>query len=111
MSKIARTVGERIRQIRKSKGLSQEKVALKAGITTSYMGQVERGEKSPTVDSLEKISYALNVPISELFDFDSTKVQQEYSISEKIAFHLHGISLKEQEAVYQLVKQVLEFRK
>lgn len=110
MGKLAESVGERIRLIRRSKGFSQEKVALIANLTTSYIGQVERGVKSPTVDSLEKIALALNVNVFDFFDFEQQRLEVEYSIRDKILFQLEGISVKDQEAVYKVVKEMIDFK-
>ncbi|MED0705272.1 helix-turn-helix domain-containing protein [Aneurinibacillus aneurinilyticus] len=111
MSKIALSVGEKIRTLRKKSGLSQERLAFKAGIAPSYMGQVERGTKSPTIDILEKIAVALDVTLEELFSFDQNVSEQvDKTIIEKIAFQLYGRSKMEQEAIYNFVKQLLLFR-
>lgn len=112
VSKISIIVGERIRTLRHQRGLSQEKLALKADITPSYMGQVERGERGATIDTLEKIAASLDITLEELFRFgndDATK-NDDFSIPQKIAFQLYGRTKAEQEAIYQLVKQILSFR-
>ncbi|OPH60301.1 hypothetical protein BC351_17540 [Paenibacillus ferrarius] len=59
-------IGEKIRLLRLKNGLSQEQLALQSGVNTSYLGQVERGENNPTVQTLEKIANGLNVPIGSL---------------------------------------------
>lgn len=63
MSKIADAVGSQIRNLRQERGISQEKLALIAGINTSYVGQIERGIRSPTIDMLDKIAQALEVGV------------------------------------------------
>lgn len=111
MSKITESVGDKIRSLRKERGLSQESLALKAGLNTSYMGQIERAEKSATIDSLEKIANALDVPIEELFSFERVEAQNvDKTIIDKVAFQLHGRTEMEQEAVYNFIKQLLWFR-
>lgn len=111
MSNITESVGDKIRSLRKERGLSQESLALKAGLNTSYMGQLERGEKSATIDSLEKIANALNVPIEELFSFEREESKNvDKTIIDKVAFQLHGRTEMEQEAVYNFIKQLLWFR-
>jgi transcriptional regulator with XRE-family HTH domain len=67
MEDIKRLVGQRIRSLRKEKGLSQEELGEKAGFHYTYMGGVERGEKNPSLDTLNKIAGALGVGIVELF--------------------------------------------
>lgn len=64
---IRHLIGERIRDKRREKGLSQEELAERADIHSTYIGQLERGEKSATVDSLEKITAALGITFEELF--------------------------------------------
>ena len=111
MSKIARLVGEKIRILRQSRGLSQEKLGFKAGLNTSFIGQVERGEKSPTIISLEKIANALDVQLKELFQFDEdVSSVADMTFIEKITYELKGRTGEEQEAVYQFIKQLLRFR-
>ena len=55
MSDIAKVIGQRIRNYRTQKGLSQEKLAELAGCHPTYIGQLERGEKNATLESVEKI--------------------------------------------------------
>lgn len=68
MSDIAKILGQRIRNYRTAKGLSQEKLAELSGCHHTYIGQIERGEKNATIESIEKISAALNVSLSKLFE-------------------------------------------
>ena len=56
MSEIAKTIGQRVRNYRIDKGLSQEKLAELSGCHPTYIGQVERGEKNATLESIEKIA-------------------------------------------------------
>lgn len=59
-------IGENIRLLRHRRGMSQEQLALIAGINTSYIGQIERGEKNPTIKILERISSALGISLLDL---------------------------------------------
>lgn len=68
MSEIAKFIGRRIRNYRTQRGLSQEKLAELSGCHPTYIGQVERSEKNATLESIEKIASALNVPLSQLFE-------------------------------------------
>ena len=68
MSDIAKIIGQRIRNYRTQKGLSQEKLAVLAGCHPTYIGQLERGEKNATLESVEKIASAMDISLSELFD-------------------------------------------
>lgn len=67
---IMTATAERIRYLRKQRDISQEELALRAGINTVYYGQIERGQKCPTVDTLYKISTALEIPLHSLLRFE-----------------------------------------
>ena len=60
--------GIKLREIRKEKGLSQEKLAHLAGLHRTYIGMIERAEKNITLLNIEKISNALKIKINEFFD-------------------------------------------
>ncbi|GAB6991800.1 helix-turn-helix domain-containing protein [Paenibacillus pini] len=67
MSEILKLVGARIKELRKSKGMSQEALAEKAGFNLSYIGFIERAERNISMLNLEKIASALDVGVYELF--------------------------------------------
>ncbi len=61
-------IGERIRLLRIQKGMSQEQLALHSSVNISYLGQIERGEKSNcTINTLEKIAPGLGCTLEYLF--------------------------------------------
>ena len=68
MGEIAKAIGQRIRNYRTKAGFSQEKLAELSGCHPTYIGQLERGEKNATIESIDKIATALNVPMSTLFE-------------------------------------------
>ena len=55
-----------VQKIRKDRGLSQEKLAAKAGVHRTYVGMVERSEKNITLLNMEKLANALGVDIKDL---------------------------------------------
>jgi len=59
--------GEKVRELRKKRGLSQEELAFKADLHRTYIGMIERAEKNITLVNIERIANALEIPISELF--------------------------------------------
>jgi transcriptional regulator with XRE-family HTH domain len=63
---VVRKVGRRIRELRQRKGWSQEKLAEEARLHRTYIGQVERGEKSIGVENLFRIAKALGVPAAAI---------------------------------------------
>ena len=58
--------GGAIRQLRHEREISQEELALRAGIQRSYLGGIERGERNPSLANIVKIATTLNVPPSEI---------------------------------------------
>ena len=61
-------VGARIKQIRLSQGISQEKLALRADVDRTYLAGVEQGKRNPSIKSLEKIIIALDTTFHEFFE-------------------------------------------
>ncbi|MBI2260705.1 MAG: helix-turn-helix transcriptional regulator [Caulobacterales bacterium] len=59
-------LGRNVRTIRTEIGLSQEEVAFRAGLKRSYLSDLERGTRNPTVRALGRIAEALGVPPSRL---------------------------------------------
>ena len=58
--------GAAVRRLREQRGLSQERLALDAGMERTYMGGIERGERNPSLINVFKIADALGVPASAL---------------------------------------------
>ena len=65
---IAKQLGERIKELRKKTGLSQEKFALKIDMDRTYFATVELGKRNISLQNIEKIAKGLNITISELFE-------------------------------------------
>lgn len=64
---INQRVGFVIREYRMKRGISQEKLASEIDVHRSYIGAIERSEKSISVRNLEKICLALDVKLSQFF--------------------------------------------
>lgn len=87
MSALPKLVGERIKALRKTKGWTQEELAERADLHYSYIGGVERGERNISLETLDKISAALQVAPVEFFLFD-TNVHEGH-IDKKAALDIH----------------------
>jgi transcriptional regulator with XRE-family HTH domain len=70
---VRRFLGQRLRALRKQRGLSQERLGDHAGLSGKFIGEVERGEKSISIDSLYRVSVALEIPLRELTDVRADK--------------------------------------
>ncbi len=64
---IRQKVGNRIRELRTAAGLSQEKLALAAGLDRTYIASVEKGKRNISIVNLEKIVTALDCTFAEFF--------------------------------------------
>ena len=60
--------GKKVREIRIKQNLSQERLAIKAGVHRTYIGMIERAEKNITLENIEKVAKALGLPVKELFN-------------------------------------------
>jgi transcriptional regulator with XRE-family HTH domain len=65
---VRKFLGQRLRALRKQKGFSQERLGERSGLSGKFIGEVERGEKSISIDSLYHVSVALEIPLRELTD-------------------------------------------
>lgn len=74
---LIKAIGERIREIRLSKGLSQEELSYSSDLPLSQIGRIERGENNPTISSLYAISQALNVELKTIIDVSFTEKQKK----------------------------------
>ena len=63
--KLTCSVGERLRELRRQAGLSQEDLAEKAGLHRTYVGSCERGERNISIVNLERLCRSLGVSMSE----------------------------------------------
>ena len=60
-------LGKRIRDLRKSRGISQEDLALQAKMTRTYLAQIENGKVNPSIGKIKKIAESLNISLYEIF--------------------------------------------
>jgi CheY-like chemotaxis protein len=64
-------LGMAIKTERSSLGISQEELAYRAGIHRTYLSDMERGVRNPSIDSIAKVAHALEVPVARLFEHTS----------------------------------------
>ncbi len=65
---IRKFLGQRLRALRKQRLLSQERLGERSNLSGKFIGEVERGEKSISMDSLYRVAAALEVPMRDLTD-------------------------------------------
>ncbi len=100
-------IGKKIKEYRKINNFTQETLGEKAGLHYSYIGQVERGEKEPSLKALNNIADALEVGVDKLLiDYD---LSSEASIKiSNITDLLLKRDEKELEMIYSLLKDLTQ---
>lgn len=69
MEDVRKKFGEQLRKLRQEKDLTQEELADKAGMHFTYIGQIERGQRNPSLVNLHKLAKALKVSAGTLLPF------------------------------------------
>lgn len=109
MKDIKFIVGQRIRNYRVQKHLSQEQLSELADCHPTYIGQLERGEKNATLESIQKIASALNITQSQLFE-KIEETQNDESIPLKSYKFFSSKTIKEQKYLYQILQEIDEYK-
>jgi transcriptional regulator with XRE-family HTH domain len=102
----------RIRSYRTSAGLSQKSLATMAGLDPAFLGHIERCLKCPTIDTLNKISNALNITLSQLLDFDRPpeETKNEEALK-KITVLFNQLTPEEANHLTDIIFKIVEFKK
>jgi transcriptional regulator with XRE-family HTH domain len=109
MSYVTKIIGERLRNRRKELGWSQEFTAEKADMHPTYIGQVERGEKNATIDSVTKICTALQYPMDSLFQHIVIEESPTYIANE--CFEIINQQPKDdQEYLLFILQKMIEYK-
>ena len=103
----ASDIGSRIRYFRKLKGWSQETLALQAEINPAFLGHLERGLKSPTVKTLEKIACALDISMAELFAEPKPVSGEKDAILTELHDLLQGLSVNNLNKIAIILQNIL----
>ena len=104
--KISAEIGERIRKFRTQQKMSQESLALEAGLHQAYIGKIERGEKCPTVDTLNRIAVGLHIPLSKLIDVHADMQVSQTDAYRRIQAALDGLAPEEMLEIARIVEQI-----
>ena len=72
---VVQLLGANVRQYRKLKGLSQERLALDAGMERSYVSDLERGTRNPSVRALGRLAEALGVEPKRLLEIPTDRIK------------------------------------
>jgi transcriptional regulator with XRE-family HTH domain len=109
LAELIKKLGERIRYIRKEKGLSQEQLGEVSGLHPNFIGAIERGEKNVTVESLVRIAAGLDISMEQLFRYIDP-MEKTDALGE-IHELLEQRSGEDRKLILQLIKTVFEWEK
>lgn len=110
MSDLTNHIGERIRYYRKERKLSQEELAYRVALHTTYIGQLERSEKNATLNSLAKVCAALDITLAEFFQEPATTTKMLSIELTQIISLLDGRSKKDQQKVLSIIESLLKWK-
>ena len=108
MANFKSKFGQRVKELRKSKGYTQEKVAELIGIEPPNISKLEKGTHFPLPENIEKLAKALNVNIKDLFDFEH--YDDEIILKTEIKEYLDKAESKEIEFIYKLIVNLNQFK-
>ncbi|MBU1570408.1 MAG: helix-turn-helix transcriptional regulator [Proteobacteria bacterium] len=108
MERINQKLGRHVKKIREKLGLSQEELAERADVHPSYIGIIERGEKTPSIHTIEKLAAALNVSMQFLFSFQGGGAKPAGDVSDYMSREtlglLRDIDTKNKRIILNVVK-------
>ena len=100
------TLGHKIKVLRKTKRLSQEKLADKADLSQQHISRIEKDLTYPCVATLNKIAMVLNVPLDDLIDSDIKKLEDKYTFD--ILRKTELLSVEEKIKVLGYIDRILD---
>lgn len=107
---ISKELGMKIRYYRKEKRITQERLAELCGFHPTYIGQLERGEKNASIETLYRVSRGLSVSMCSLLgEMESTLDRQEQSdVPLQIYHQLLAVPPRKQEQIYKIIQEILD---
>ncbi|MDF2872066.1 MAG: sinR 6 [Anaerocolumna sp.] len=111
MNDVSKIIGDRIRIIRNSKGLSIEELAHRADISNTHLGAVERGDRSPTVEMLGKIIVALDTSFAELFNDLPMPNSENDTVLTLLINRLNTLNVSEQKIILDIIENLFKLTK
>ena len=105
-------IGDKIRQIREARGLTQKEVALTIGMDQSQYSKIEKAKTDPSTSTLEKVAKAIGIGLSELFADDSFKDINSYdkSLMEKLQL-IEQLDEDEKKSIFKIIDGLVSKKK
>ncbi len=106
MDEIIFQIGNRIKEIRKKRGLTQAKLAEKINVDPKYISRLETGNSTPSIATIAKLSDTLDVEMFNFFIVESDKKKNQ--LIELINSKLPKASIKELNAIFEILNIMVE---
>ena len=98
-------LGKRIRVLRKKRKLTQEKLAERAGLHFKYLGEIERGIPTISLENLNKISAGLEVPLTTLLNIETELSRKE--LMEEVSKMMNDADDEQLKTIYQILTVIV----
>ena len=99
-------IGIRIKKIRNSKELTQEKLAELVGINSKYLSSIERGKENPTLNTVLKLAESLNVNPNEIFQ--DISIENPQNLKRRINTLLKRADEDQLQGIYEILSRILK---
>ena len=106
MTDTNKLLGKRIRALRKKNGLSQEQLAERVNMSSKYLGEIERGQVNFSIDIAERISNALDLELTDLFDYQHELDRK--TLMKKINSLIQDASDENLQLIFRIIKSILK---
>jgi transcriptional regulator with XRE-family HTH domain len=111
MENLARAIGARLRNHRKAAHLTQEETAFRAGLHHTYIGQLERGEKNATIESIGKVTRALGISFDTLFkDLDTVRNTSREQTALQCYHMIEALPPNDQQELYEIISRIIHYK-
>lgn len=105
---IQKAFGERLRELRAVRGLTQEELAFLSGTQTSHISRIELGQNNTTIDVAYRIAQGLEMRLSELLDFEMKADRSDDEQILKVASYMRTLPMETQEQIVQIVRTFIK---
>ena len=105
-TRLAREVGAKIKYLRLKQGLSQESLALSCDMNPAFLGHVERGMRSPTLNTLQRICDGLGITLTELLLTEPNTDLESAAAIQHVTDRMRRLSPAQATHVAELIEQV-----
>lgn len=107
MNEIKLQLGNQIRKLRKLSGYNQAQLAELTDLSDNFIGQVERGDRTPTIKTLKKFADALKVKIEDLFHFPDEESNERDRILSELITYLKNKNIQTIQLITEIAKKII----